>query len=88
MFLLTEYDDNKWIQDFQMSKYINIWHGFTIETFHYKEKHMIPSNIYNTNQNCIYVVNNLVDYVTLQWHQIVWTSFYVQREKRTLDQLS
>jgi len=40
MFLLIEYDDNKWIQDFQMSKYINIWHGFTIETFHYKEKHM------------------------------------------------
>jgi len=66
MFLLIEYDDNKWIQDFRISKYINNWHGFTIETFHYKEKHMIPSNISRTNQNCIYVVNNLVDCVALQ----------------------
>ncbi len=74
-----------WTRDHFKENFI-IWHDFTIETFHCKEKHIIPFNIFGRNQNCMDVANNSVDYITLQWHQIIWTSFYVHREKRTLEQ--
>lgn len=65
-----------------------IRHDFTIKTFHCKEKHMtLPFNIFGKKQNRTDVANYYsVDYITLQWHQIVWTGFYVHRKKRTLDQ--
>jgi hypothetical protein len=73
---------------YHFEKKFIIWHNFTIETFHCKEEHMILSfNIFGRKQNCMDVANNYsVDYITLEWHQIVWTGFYVHRKKRTLDQ--